>query len=160
MARDDWRFAPAEPTDADAMRALARTAYAKYVPRIGREPGPMVADYGAIAESGGALLVWREAELVGFLVTVLEDDALLIENVAVSPDEQGAGLGSHLITLAEEQAMDAGKPRIRLYTNEKMIENIAFYAGRGFVETHRATEDGFTRVFMSKQLGDLPAMGQ
>ena len=29
--------------DAAAMRAIARTAYAKYVPRIGREPSPMVA---------------------------------------------------------------------------------------------------------------------
>ena len=153
MAPADWRFAPAEPTDADAMRALARAAYEKYVPRIGREPGPMVADYEAIAASGHALLVWQGSELVGLLVTELEDDALLLDNVAVSPALQGAGLGSRLLVIAEDQARAASKPTVRLFTNEKMTENIALYERRGFIETHRATEHGFTRVFMSKGLG-------
>ena len=157
MTRADWRFAPASSDDADAMRTLARAAYEKYVPRIGREPGPMSADYDAIAASGRALLVWQGSHLVAFLVTELEDDALLIDNVAVSPDQQGAGLGSRLLQIAEEQAIDAGKPTVRLYTNEAMTENIALYTRRGFVETHRATEHGFTRVFMTKHLGGPPA---
>lgn len=157
MPLDNWRLAPAVPTDADAMRALARAAYEKYVPRIGREPGPMGADYEAIAASGNALLVWQGSQLVAFLVTELEDDALLIDNVAVSPAVQGAGLGSRLLVIAEEQAVDAGKPTVRLYTHEKMTENIALYARRGYVETHRATEHGFTRVFMSKTLGTAPS---
>jgi len=152
MASDEWRFAQARATDAEAMRTLARAAYEKYVPRIGREPGPMGADYEAIAQSGRALLVWQGSQLVGFLVTELEDDALLIDNVAVSPSVQGAGLGSRLLVLADEQALDAGKPTVRLYTHETMTENIALYGRRGFVETHRATEHGFTRVFMTKQL--------
>ena len=152
MTHAEWRFAPALPSDADAMRTLAQAAYEKYVPRIGREPGPMFADYETIAASGDALLVWQGSELVGFLVTELEDDALLIENVAVSPDQQGSGLGSLLVANAEEQARAAGKPTMRLYTHETMTENVEFYTRRGFVETHRATEHGFTRVFMSKQL--------
>jgi hypothetical protein len=32
-------------TDAPALRDLSRTAYAKWVPLIGREPKPMTADY-------------------------------------------------------------------------------------------------------------------
>ena len=135
------------------MRALARAAYEKYVPRIGREPGPMGADYESIAESSRALLVWRGHDLVGFLVTELEPDALLIENVAVSPDAQGSGLGSLLLVNAEEQATAAGVATMRLYTHETMTENIDFYARRGFVETHRTTEHGFRRVFMAKPLG-------
>ena len=33
--------------DAARIGGLARAAYTKYVPRIGREPAPMVADYDA-----------------------------------------------------------------------------------------------------------------
>lgn len=158
MAHDEWRFAPARPDDAEAMRRLARAAYEKYVPRIGREPGPMGSDYESIAASDCALLVWHNAELVAFLVTELEPDALLIENVAVSPDVQGAGLGSLLVAKAEDLATVAGKATVRLYTHETMTENIDFYARHGFVETHRSTEHGFSRVFMSKQI-DVSAAG-
>ena len=38
------RIRPAGPDDLDAVRRIARAAYAPYVPRIGREPAPMVAD--------------------------------------------------------------------------------------------------------------------
>jgi hypothetical protein len=35
----------ARPEDAARIGAIARAAYVKYVPRIGREPAPMVADF-------------------------------------------------------------------------------------------------------------------
>ena len=35
----------ATPADASAVRDLTRAAYARWVPVIGREPGPMNADY-------------------------------------------------------------------------------------------------------------------
>jgi hypothetical protein len=41
-------------------------------------------------------------------------------------------------------------PEIRLYTNEAMTENLAYYPRRGYTETHRAAEDGFNRVFFRK----------
>ncbi len=33
-----------------------------------------------------------------------------------------------------------------------MSENLAIYSKLGYQETHRATEDGFPRVFMRKPL--------
>jgi GNAT superfamily N-acetyltransferase len=158
MAHDEWRFAPARPADAEGMRTLARAAYEKYVERIGREPGPMFADYETIAKFGQALLVWDGDELIAFLVTELEPDALLVDNVAVSPQRQGTGLGSLLLDRAEAQARTAGVATIKLYTHETMTENLDFYARRGFVETHRATEHGFRRVFMSKPLPTFPSV--
>jgi hypothetical protein len=38
---------------------------------------------------------------------------------------------------------------------QAMTENIAFYERLGFVETHRAEEKGFKRVYMTKSL-DAP----
>jgi len=37
---------------------------------------------------------------------------------------------------------------IRLYTNAAMTENLSMYAHMGFVETHRAIEKGFNRVYL------------
>jgi hypothetical protein len=37
---------------------------------------------------------------------------------------------------------------IRLYTNAAMTENLSIYAHMGFVETHRAVEKGFNRVYL------------
>lgn len=141
------------------MLRLAREAYAVYVDRIGREPAPMTVDYGAIAASGEALLAWDGSELVGMLVTRLEERSLLIGNVAVSPGVQGSGLGSMLLLEAERIACRAGREELRLYTNEAMVENLAFYARRGYEETDRRTEAGFQRVYFRKWLPAVPGPG-
>ena len=145
-------FDHARPGDGDAMRQLARKAYGMYVDRIGREPAPMTADYEIIAATGKALLVWRDKDLVGMLVTSIEEHTVLIENIAVSPDMQGSGLGSTLLAEAERIAHGIGGDEVRLYTNEAMVENLAFYARRGYVETHRAEEEGYRRVYFSKRV--------
>ena len=147
-----FTFIPVRAGDGDAMRELARDAYGVYVQRIGREPAPMTADYAAIAASGRGLLAWNEAVLAGMLVTRLEEDALLIENVAVSPMFQGKGLGAALLVEAERIARDHGLDCVRLYTNEAMTENLSFYTRRRFMETHRASEGGFRRVFFAKRI--------
>ena len=41
---------------------------------------------------------------------------------------------------------------IRLYTNTMMVENIDYYPRKGFVETHRATDAGYERVYFSRHL--------
>jgi hypothetical protein len=38
-----------------------------------------------------------------------------------------------------------------------MFENLAFYPRRGFRETGRRTEDGFTRVFFSRPVSESEA---
>lgn len=144
-------FAAARADDAEAMRQLARDAYGVYVSRLGREPAPMIADYEAIASSGQALLVWRADDLVGMLVTRIEPEALLVENIAVSSRVQGTGLGSRLLVEAERLARAAGRAEVRLYTNEVMTENLEYYPRRGYRETHR-TAGEYRRVHFSKRV--------
>lgn len=62
-----------------------------------REPASMTDGYEAVARTGWALLVRLDAEVVGLLVTQVEGDALLIENMAVAPRLQGSGVGSLLL---------------------------------------------------------------
>ncbi len=129
-----------------------REAYALYVPRIGREPAPMAADY---AELVARCEVWVAAEgdeIVGVLVLRPEPGSLFLENVAVAPSRQGRGIGSALLAFAEDQARGLRLPEVTLYTNEAMTENLSFYPARGYVETERRFDEGFHRVFFRKLL--------
>ena len=123
-----------------------------YVDRIGREPAPMTADYGRIAESGDAWVAEQAGCIVGILVLEPAEDHLLLENVAVTPRAQGLGVGGRLLRLAEDQAREHGLREVRLYTNETMTENLGYYPRHGYRETHRATQDGFRRVYFTKFL--------
>jgi hypothetical protein len=53
---------------------------------------------------------------------------------------------------ADARARELGLGAIRLYTNAAMTENLALYPRRGYVETHRAEADGFSRVYSSTRL--------
>jgi ribosomal protein S18 acetylase RimI-like enzyme len=79
-------------------------------------------------------------------------DCLLIENVAVLPERQGEGIGRQLLAFAEGAARSGGFDTLRLYTHEKMTENLALYTDLGYREDERRNEDGFSRVFMSKRI--------
>jgi N-acetylglutamate synthase-like GNAT family acetyltransferase len=138
--------------EAGAVTGVVRAAYIHYVARIGREPVPMSADYAALIEADSVWVAELAGEIIGVLVLGARPDHVLIENVAVSPAAQGTGVGKCLLDLAEREAVAAGVGEIRLYTNEAMTENLAYYPRRGFVETHRSIEHGFRRVFFRKSV--------
>lgn len=145
---------PATAADVAAIEAIAQAAYSPYIERIGRKPGPMLEDYSLLVQTGGVQVLEHTGRVQGFIVLLDDDDALLLDNLAVAPDAQGLGFGRLLMDFAERQALDAGLATIRLYTNEAMIENITLYTHRGYVETHRAEEHGLRRVYMTKQLAE------
>jgi GNAT superfamily N-acetyltransferase len=135
-----------------ALRQIAVAAYQHYVPRIGREPAPMTADYTAAARRGQAWVAAEDGQAAGFIILIPQPGYLLLENVAVLPAAQGRGVGARLLAFAEEHARSLRLPEIRLYTNEAMTENLAYYPRHGYTETHRAQQDGFRRVFFRKRL--------
>jgi len=79
-------------------------------------------------------------------------NAYFIDNIAVDPALQGRGLGRQLIDHAVRDATRLRLPALRLYTNVAMTENLLMYAKMGFVETHRALEGGFHRVYTRRNL--------
>ena len=140
----------ASARDAARIKQVAAAAYAPYVPRIGRPPAPMTADYDGAIGRGEVWVAVRDGTVVGFVVLVRRPDHLLLENVAADPAHQGTGVGARLLALAEEHATETGE--VRLYTHEAMTENQVYYPRHGYVETHRANDDGFDRVFFRKSL--------
>jgi GNAT superfamily N-acetyltransferase len=144
----------AGPPDVDELGRIAAAAYQRYVPRIGRPPAPMTADYARAVRAGDGWVAVRDGEVLGFAILVPQRSHLLLENVAVAPQAQGRGVGARLLVWAEERARDLGLDEIRLYTNEAMTENLAWYPRHGYAETHRSEQDGFRRVFFRKSLVD------
>jgi ribosomal protein S18 acetylase RimI-like enzyme len=149
---------PATAADTPAIRAVVDAAYSRHIPRIARKPLPMLADYDALVAAGQVWVLKDGPALVGVLVLVGEPDHLLLENVCVSPERQGQGIGKRLLAFSEAEARRRGYQELRLYTNVRFIENIALYIRHGYHETHRGFSDGgpgqagFERVFLRKVL--------
>ncbi|AWM89285.1 GNAT family N-acetyltransferase [Microvirga sp. 17 mud 1-3] len=142
----------AGPEDRAAIEAIVEAAYAPYIPRIGRKPGPMLDDYEILIADGRVHVLVDGGIVRGLVVLIPDGDALLLDNVAVDPRAQGRGYGRMLLNFAEAEARRTGVRTLRLYTNEAMTENIALYGRLGFVETHRAVEKGLRRIYMTKVL--------
>ena len=143
----------AEPADASAVRELTRAAYAKWVPVSGCEPLPMTADYNQAVSRHIIDLHEECGELSALIEMVVETGHLLIENIAVRPDQQGKGIGDRLVRHAEAVATSFNLREIQLYTNAAFVSNIVFYKKRGYQEYDRKTmPSGRTAVFMRKTL--------
>ena len=122
----------AGPDDADAIRALAERAYAKWVPAMGRLPRPAVENYGEMLKDHRIDLFEDEGRLVASIATKLHDAFLFIESLAVDPDRQGRGIGKAPLLHAEALTRQAGLTEIRLLTNAKMESNAALYRRHGY----------------------------
>lgn len=143
----------ATPDDAPAIARLVDEAYSPYIPRIGRKPAPMLDDYRQVIAEADVFVCARDDrddEVAGVLVLRPQGPVVLLENIAVAPAFKGRGIGKALLAFCEDYARARRLEAIELYTNQLMIENIALYTKLGYRETHRATEDGFARVFMRK----------
>jgi GNAT superfamily N-acetyltransferase len=144
---------PARPDDRDAVEAVVHAAYSIYVDRIGKPPGPMLDNYTTrIADGSVSVVENSTGNIAGIIVLIPNSDHLLLDNIAVRPNYQGQGFGRVLIEFAEREAERLGYSRIRLYTHEKMTENIDRYRRIGFVESGRGQQGGYDRVFMVKDL--------
>lgn len=143
----------AQPHEAEAIRAIVRAAYAKWVPLIGREPLPMRADYQQALTRHRFDVAVEGGEIRGLIETVAHPDHIWIENVAVTPEAQGRGIGQLLFAHVERRAAAAGLPELRLLTNGAFEANLALYARLGFAVDRVEDFLGGTAVYMRKALG-------
>jgi ribosomal protein S18 acetylase RimI-like enzyme len=113
----------------------------------------MTADYEIVVQRHRFDLLSSEGVLAALIETVDEGEQLLIENLAVAPTFRRQGFGRFLLTHAERLARDLGRSRIRLYTNQRFVENIRLYERIGY---HVDREEDYgvgIAVHMSKPVG-------
>jgi ribosomal protein S18 acetylase RimI-like enzyme len=146
------RLALAQPSDHSAVVACVDAAYSRYLERMEVPPAPMLADYGALIDRGVVHVATMDGDVVGLTVMWAEPDHFYLDNIAVDPTRRGMGIGSFLLDQVEAAARAEGRHEIRLYTHEKMTENLDYYPRHGYVETHRAVGEGRSRVYFSKHL--------
>lgn len=144
--------------DLGEVERCVEAAYTPYLERMARPPAPMLDDYARLIAEGVVRIALVDDAIVGVIVMWPKDDHFYIDNIAVDPMAQGNGVGSVLLDRAEREARATGRSEVRLYTNTVMTENLGYYPRRGFVETHRATEEGYERVYFSRPVG--PAIGR
>jgi ribosomal protein S18 acetylase RimI-like enzyme len=157
MSALDPEIRPARLEDAAAVTACVAAAYSPYVDHIANPPGPMLDDYAEQIRQHNVFVLLEGSNVIGVLVLIEKEQALLLDNVAVHPEYQRRGLGQKLIELAEAEARRLGFSTIILYTNERMTENIKLYKKLGFVETEQRVEQGYQRVYMRKDLLTRPS---
>ena len=112
----------------------------------------MLDDYAKRIAAGQTQVLEDDGSVVGVLVLEPAEDHLLLDNIAVDPEQHGKGHGRLLMRFAEEEALNRGYDRVVLYTHVLMVENIAIYQRLGYVETARRHVSGYDRVYMQKVL--------
>ena len=141
--------------DAPAVRSLVRAAYAKWVPVMGREPMPMLADYDLAVQAHEVDLAYLNSQLAALIELIVHPDHLFIENIAVAPDHQGKGLGRFLLAHAKTRAQSLGLTTIRLLTTQEMVGNIQLYQSDGYQIDRSEPFKGAVTVYMSKEIAAL-----
>lgn len=148
----DTRIRKARLADRPFIEGCVAAAYAKYVPRIGKPPAPMLADYAGLIDAGVVYVLEHRSTPAGVIVMYPGDGHLFVENVAVAPAGHGRGLGRVLMSFAEAEAARRGLPEVRLYTHQRMTENLGFYRHLGYRVTGRREADGYRRIYFRKRL--------
>jgi GNAT superfamily N-acetyltransferase len=148
MIPPGYRIRPALPADIPSLAGVERAADERFVALAGQLglPGAALAqvteravleralDEGRlwVASSGGGTVV-------GFALAIEVAGFVHLEQLAVVPDEGGAGLGSALLEAVVERAAAAGRQGVTLCTFRDVAWNAPFYSRRGF--TAVAPED-------------------
>ena len=120
---DEPRIRPAIAADVPAIAKIVDHAYRHYIARMGKPPGPMLEDYAARVSEGVVWVLEEGAVIAAIIVLLPGVNHLLLDNIAVSPNHQGLGLGRRLLAFAETEALRRGYCEIRLYTHQTMVEN-------------------------------------
>jgi ribosomal protein S18 acetylase RimI-like enzyme len=138
--------------DIDQIRHCVEEAYVGYIPRIGKRPASMDADFEPGIIDGLVWVIEVETKVVGLMVLIEIFDYFEIQSVAVLPAYQRMGFGRRLISYAEDLSLQKGCRTLRLYTNAALPELVKYYEALGYSEEKREYDHGFHRVFMVKQL--------
>lgn len=147
----------AERRDAKELEAIARAAYSKYLDIPMPPPDPLLLDYEAVAETGDTFVFENDGVTSGMVTYTIEEDAVILRNLAVLPNLQGGGIGKQLTDFVENEALKRDLNIVRLWTRTQMEDNIRFYTSRGYEITHYNRSGESSRVYFRKVLsGSIP----
>ncbi len=122
----------ATKADEAGLAALQEAAYAPNRPLLGVEPVPLLTPAAEVLARYEVWLAGHDDAPAGALVLDPHPDHLMIWSVSVDPAHQGSGLGNTLLAASEARARDLDLSVLRLYTGDKLVRNIDWYARWGY----------------------------
>ena len=152
------RVRQASESDAVAISAVLRSAFAEYEPLYtpagfaATTPGP-----GTVLErmsEGPIWVAYHGGEIIGTVAAVCEDGECYIRGMGVAPDLRARGAGGLLLKTVESYAVRQGARRMYLSTTPFLDRAIRLYERSGFRRSDEGPEDLFgTPLFtMTKDL--------
>jgi ribosomal protein S18 acetylase RimI-like enzyme len=73
-----------------------------------------------------------EEEIVGFISFAPADNAMIIVALAVLPKYQGCGIGKHLVSKAQKEAVISKNKELLVSTSNDDLPALGFYQSQGF----------------------------
>ena len=144
-------FREYQPVDIDAIAELEKRAFT-----VGPYTKPMLK---RIFEKQNSFNVVAEDEgrIAGYVIAIpLDETSADVESIAVDPDYQRTGLGSHLLTRIEGQMKGRGFEKSVLEVRDRNTEAISFYSKHNYIvisympryykENFRGTRGAFRMV--------------
>ncbi len=131
MSTTDFVFRPAAPEDASAIMELINQAFAieRNFFSADRIDLPGVADH---LQKGTFLLAESDGGLAGCVYTELRGESGYFGLLAVAPAQQGRGLGTLLVTEAEDLCREAGCTAMELRILHLRTELPPYYEKLGY----------------------------
>jgi len=154
----DYRlFVAAVPNQIDKIECLMRAAFDPYVQLLGRKLTPNAYRWLEAAIENNVLYVAMEdSTIIGVIACTRDGQDLVIDQIAVHPTRQNAGVGQFLLEKVESLAYEHGQRSISLDTALMMKDLLRFYHRNGFKEVNRALpkhgKDPHMRVYLKKLL--------
>ena len=127
---------PARSDDVTQIEACLTAAYAKARAELQDLPDVTGGIAQDIAENT-VFVADKDGAVVGVIVLVAREEALLIANLGVDPKHGGQGIGGRLLSLAEDQARQLGCRDMQLRTHAGLTATLAMYLHLGWQESAR-----------------------
>ena len=100
--------------------------------------------------AGSGLSATLDGRIVAAIRWDVQGDTVHIGRLTVAPDQQGKGLGTRLLRLAESES---GASAAELFTGHKSEANLRLYAREGYAEHRRELlREGVELVYLVKRL--------
>jgi ribosomal-protein-alanine acetyltransferase len=108
-------------------------------------------------------VVALDGPVVGYAVTLLADDVLDLQRIAVAPDHRRSGIARRLLDTVRDAGRADGAHRMLLEVSAANVSALAFYAAEGFVQIDRRPRyyrDGSDALVLRAALGTAACGGR
>jgi len=96
---------------------------------------------------------WEGHRLVGSVRVLLEGSKATLGRLAVAPDKQGQGIGTHML-LAIVPFLPEDISELWVFTGRDSLQNLALYEKHGYEHQHDQTAGDLTYAYLRKILGE------